>query len=194
MCVLSYTKNYIFFHIPKCGGTSVYQILPNMNKVNGIKDTHVNYINTKRVFTEIGDIKFFENAKKFTIIRNPFDRTISLYRYILEHTDHPLHEQIKDYSFTEFCFYLKDLNDESITSCYEHICDENGVINNNIKIFKLEYINNNVREISKIVNKRIYKIPHVNRSNHPFEVSVESLELIREIFKKDFETFYNEVL
>jgi len=194
MCVFSYTNNYIFFHIPKCGGTSMYQVLPKMDKVEGIKDTHVNYVKTKKVFDKIGKLEYFENAKKFSIIRNPIDRTISLYRYISEHTDHPLHKDVKKLNFTEFCLYLKYFKDDSITSCYEHLCDKNGVIDSSISIFKLEDINTHLNSISEIVNNQIDKMPHVNKSSHDFIMSDKSIEVIKEIFKKDFETFYQEIL
>jgi hypothetical protein len=191
MCVISHTDNFIFFHISKCGGTSITEMLSNTERIKGIRDTHVNYRNTKKVFAYLNDLTFFENANKFSIVRNPFDRTVSLYRYINEHKDHHLHGTVKGFKFTEFCYYLRNLNDPTITSCYDHLCDENGQIDESIKIFKLERINSDIKELSKIINQNAVRIPHVNRSSYPFEITNESERIIEDLFRKDFETFYN---
>jgi hypothetical protein len=194
MCIVSRKNNYIFFHIPKCGGTSVSEILPNKEKVRLIEHTHLDYVNTKLVFEENNELDWFNKANKFAIIRNPFERTISLYKYIKQHKDHNLHNRLINYDFTQFCYFLKNIGDDSITSCYEHLSDDNGFIDDSIKIFKLEELNNHFKEISEIIGVEINEIPHINKSNYFFKKTEESDLLIEDIFLEDFEIFYKELL
>ena len=194
MCIVSRLNNYIFFHIPKCGGTSVSEILPNKEKVRLIEHTHLNYVNTKFVFEVNNELNFFDNCKKFAIVRNPYDRTISLFRYIKQHKDHHLHNRLINHDFTQFCYFLNNIGDDSITNCYQHLCDDNGFIDDSINIFKLEEINNNLEEISDIIGQKITEIPHINKSNYYYEKTEESDILIKDVFLKDLELFYKELL
>ena len=194
MCIVSRLNNYIFFHIPKCGGTSISEILPNKEKVKLIQHTHLDYISTKFAFEKNNELNFFNNSKKFAIVRNPFDRVISLYCYIKQHTDHHLHNRLINHDFTQFCYFLKNVGDDAITSCYEHLCDDNGFIDDSMKIFKLEEINNNIEEISDIIGEKINEIPHINKSDFFYKTTIESDLLIKDIFIKDLNIFYKELL
>ena len=194
MSIFSYTNNYLFFHIPKCGGTSIYQVLPNKEKVNLIDHTHYDYVNTKLAFEQNNQLDIFNKSKKFAIIRNPFDRTVSLYRYIKEHKDHPLHNRLLKHDFTQFCYFLRNVGDESITSCHEHLSDDNGFIDDSIKIFKLEEINNHLEEISNIIGSNVNEMPNVNKSSISYQKTEESDLLIKDVFIEDLEIFYEELL
>ena len=194
MCIVSRLNNYIFFHIPKCGGTSISEILPNKEKVKLIQHTHLDYISTKFAFEKNNELNFFNNSKKFAIVRNPFDRVISLYCYIKQHTDHHLHNRLINHDFIQFCYFLRNVGDDSITSCYQHLCDDNGFIDDSMKIFKLEEINNNIEEISDIIGEKINEIPHINKSDFFYKTTIESDLLIKDIFIKDLNIFYKELL
>lgn len=194
MCIVSRSNKYVFFHIPKCGGTSVSEILPNKEKVRLIEHTHLDYVNTKLVFEENNELEWFNRANKFAIVRNPYDRAVSLFRYIKEHTDHHLYYRLISHDFTQFCYYLKNLGDDKITSCYEHLSDDNGFIDDSIKIFKLEEINDNLEELSDIIGSKVTQIPILNKSSYYYKRTIESDMLIRDIFLEDFEIFYDELI
>jgi len=194
MCIVSRKSNYIFFHIPKCGGTSISEILPNKEKVRLIEHTHLDYVNTKLIFEENNELNFFNNCKKFAIVRNPYDRIVSLFKYIKNHTDHHLHNRLINHDFTQFCYFLKNIGDDSITSCYEHLSDDNCFIDDSIKIFKLEELYNHLQEISDIIGQKITDIPHINKSDFYYKKTIESSMLIKDIYIEDFEIFYNELL
>ena len=194
MCIVSRSNNYIFFHIPKCGGTSISEILPNKEKVKLIQHTHLDYTSTKFTFEKNNELNFFNNSKKFAIVRNPFDRVISLYCYIKQHTDHHLHNRLINHDFIQFCYFLRNVGDDSITSCYQHLCDDNGFIDDSMKIYKLEEINNNIEEISDIIGEKINEIPHINKSDFFYKTTIESDLLIKDIFIKDLNIFYEELL
>jgi hypothetical protein len=194
MCIVSRNNKYIFFHIPKCGGTSISQILPNKEKVRLIEHTHLKYADTKYIFDVNKESNEFDKFNKFTIIRNPFDRTLSLFKYIKQHKNHHLHDRIINHDFTQFCYFLRNVGDESITSCFKHLCDENEELNDDLKIFKLEELNSNLEEISDLIGYKITDIPHINKSNHYYEITEESNWLIRDFFKDDIDFFYKSIL
>ena len=99
-----------------------------------------------------------------------------------------------NHDFTQFCYFLRNVGDDSITSCYEHLCDDKGFIDDSIKIFKLEELNNHLQEISDIIGQKIIEIPHTNKSDFSYKETIESSMLIKDIYIKDFEFFYNELL
>lgn len=65
-------KNCIFIHIPKCAGVSVSQAL-----FPGGRPGHLPLSWYESMFPG-----FYENAFKFTIVRDPLERAYSAYRYL----------------------------------------------------------------------------------------------------------------
>jgi hypothetical protein len=193
MCIVSRKSNYIFFHIPKCGGTSFSEILPNKEKVRLIEHTHLNYRETKKVFYENNELEWFMQSNKIAIVRNPLDRAISLYKYIKKHTDHHLHQRLINHNFTQFCYWIKNIGDSSITTSFEHLSNDKGIIDSELNIFKLETINEELERLSDLVNYKVDKIPYINKTDFYFEKTIESDLLIKDIFKKDFELFYKDL-
>ena len=99
-------KKYIFFHNPKCGGTTIHHLLPNhhdeldwrwhnlkapyswadMSKQQKEKSNSLSYASKPHHYTPTQhmEMEFFsknemQNAFKFTFIRNPFDKLVSEY-------------------------------------------------------------------------------------------------------------------
>ena len=72
--------------------------------------------------------------------------------------------------------------------------DNNGFIDDSIKIFKLEEIKTHLEEISDIIGEKINQIPHINKSDFFYKKTNESDLLIKDIFIQDFDTFYEELL
>jgi len=107
-------KDVIFIWIPKTAGTSVFHVFKkegcqklkylfefaNFKNQGFVTFNHVNIY--KLIRNNIVSKDFFNNAFKFTFVRNPWERVVSLYFYRRLFHKYTRHLQ----SFSEFC---KDL-------------------------------------------------------------------------------------
>lgn len=86
MSLLVYEDQGIaFVHIPKSGGTSVTNALILTARQGGWAPlqhklyTHADFVELKKIVSD----SFISNAKIFSVIRNPWDRLVSLYEFRL---------------------------------------------------------------------------------------------------------------
>lgn len=185
-------KKCIFIHVPKAAGTSVLKALGH----NGQRD-HATY----REFLRTDYFKF-QNYFKFSIVRDPFSRFLSLYIYFLNggnksKQDMSVKEMIEDNSMSinEFCKYVYDHQWYIINPMFWpqtiYICDENLNVMVDT-VIKLENIN---EEFDVIKNKLALKndISIVNKSDRKDIVNCdydeESKKIIYKIYKTDFLVF-----
>ena len=98
--MISYAKNFIFVHIPKTGGNSVQDSLFRYSEdirtvdhsvQDGVERFGVSHPGTELTkHSRISEYEmalpkeFFASAFKFAILRNPWDRMVSFYFYVLE--------------------------------------------------------------------------------------------------------------
>ncbi len=104
---VSYSHQFIFFHIPRCAGTSLdyYYNFHDGNPLFGLRLVgdrvltlqHLTYaeIKNQNILTDDTLNAFF----KFTIIRDPFKRMVSDY---LWQQSHDIHDQFSGLSFQQF--------------------------------------------------------------------------------------------
>ena len=165
----------IFIHIPKNAGTSIEEYFGN-ESVRIQPNKHADIYEIKRKFKNS-----YNNYKKFTIIRNPYDKMVSWYFY--------LKRNLGDYNVIEFNNWIKD------PSKFWHINDPISYlkpqyewINNTVEIIKFENLN---KELNKFFNEKI-NLPIINKSNHKHYLEYynkQSLNIIYKRYKKDFEKF-----
>lgn len=75
--MISHNKKFVFLHLPKTAGTSINSTLSNYATYSK-SIAYSKHSSLNDIRNEIGDSKFDEYFK-FTIVRNPWDRILSLY-------------------------------------------------------------------------------------------------------------------
>jgi hypothetical protein len=169
-------------HIPKNGGTSIYNALGMEEPGHG------------------GIKKYDKNS--FAVVRNPYDRLVSHYFYIKTKNsyyfdEHPAMKLLANSTFEDFV-YLCLSSKESILKHvrvkeglyllpqYSYICDEKD----NILVGNILRFENLQRDFNKFWD---LKLPHLNKSNRKKDWRVyyndRTLEIINNVYKKDFKIF-----
>lgn len=190
--MISHKKEFIFIHIPKTSGNSLslylktylankvirrtsrvgpgqgIDIICEKNKCD-IKHKTITYY--RGMYPELYN-KYF----KFTIVRNPYDRLISLYFWCRSNMP-----------FTKESF-IKFLS-RGIRSQVSYLIDKDKVVMDHIcKFENLQEDLGIVFDRLGIEEKMIY--PHLNASKHDYYMSYydrESIDIVNEKYDQDFE-------
>ena len=165
----------IFIHIPKNAGTSIEEYFGN-ESVRIQPSKHADIHEIKSRFKNS-----YNNYKKFTIIRNPYDKMVSWYFYLKKY--------LGNYIVIEFNDWIKD------PSKFWHANDpisflkpQYDWIDDTVEIIKFENLN---KEINSFFNKKI-NLPVTNKSNHNNYLEYynkQYLDIIYDKYKKDFIKF-----
>lgn len=92
--MISHSKRFVFCHIPRTGGTSFTEYLrvyctkrANLGKESGdfIEISHTPMWRIKKLY--FGQNYNFDDYFKFAIVRNPYDRMVSLFEHNVQHRD-----------------------------------------------------------------------------------------------------------
>ena len=171
-----YQYKTIFIHIPKNAGTSIETYFAN-GSVRIQPSKHADIYKIKRKFKNS-----YNNYRKFTIKRKPYDKMVSWYFYLKKNLG-------ENYNVIEFNEWIKD------PSKFWHADDPVGYlkpqfewIDDTVEIIKFENIN---KELNNFFGE-IISLPISNKSNrnHYLEYyNKESLNIIYNRYKKDFKKF-----
>ena len=144
-----------------------------------------------QVRSEVG-LDVFNSFYKFTIVRNPWDRTVSQFAYMQTRPD--LMDFIGMQPETEFMTYLGLIQKKQHVQWMpqtDFILDQDGALLVD-KIGRLESIEKDSSEIFDIIGAcgKRSKIFHANRSqrksiNHYYDQ--ESIEIVSEIYSRDID-------
>lgn len=184
-------KECIFIHIPKSAGQSIALAM--------FGDRHPGHWAFK-------DYEW-ENAKKsrdfftFCLVRNPYDRLMSAYYYLMSHTESELDQYFVDECLSKYKtfeeFVLKGLDDEEVAAWVhfipqiKFITDKNGKVAINY-IGKLEDIDGFSKRIKKELNLSVLEIKKINTSkklNPEDEYTAEMKQKVYEFYEQDFRMF-----
>jgi|CEGF01.1.fsa_nt_gi hypothetical protein len=93
MSIYSERYNFIFFHVPKSAGSSIRKALLSIDPL--ATEHTIHHALPADVLSAIGQ-SAFDSAFKFSFVRNPWDRAVSLYHYLLMDEKNPTHHLTKD--------------------------------------------------------------------------------------------------
>jgi hypothetical protein len=203
--ILSYSKDFIFIHLDKCGGTSIENALNPFLDKNDLKYGDLCYdkhdkINTGvlRKHSNSNEIKDYIKEKwhtmyKFTTVRNPKNLMISHYFYVKQN----FKENVPD---PYFIFYSESIKDKTgidgfikkmINSKVSSTRPMMSRIDSSVEIFDIDNINIHWPNILKKIkiNEEV-KLEKLNQSIKPNNIILkeETINLIYRNFKIDYET------
>lgn len=204
--VISKKHKFIFIHIPKNAGTSMASSLSSITKEKkhwavsestkhqNLRDlifTRKNANLYNKVFNDCNFLDYY----KFAIVRNPYDRMISLYNYLRKYEVRKEIHTVKD--FEAFINLLKQ-DDSWVSKLHSTKLQLSYIVdsNNNIAvdyIGRFEELDKSIKDINKklLIDIRLKKLNH--SSSNSFDLNKYYNETTRQIvnerFLKDFETF-----
>jgi hypothetical protein len=219
---ISHQYKFIFFSFPKTGSESVRALLEPYSDIHGIPYwvrteehpfySHISPAEVKYLFEQRG--WDYENYYKFTFIRNPWARMVSLY-YMIYHTNPPnnlfgrLRYRFRSHNAPSFKEWLRSTRPDGpgaggppdqrwqvygSYSIASYILDKNGrdLVD---EVLKLEEINQRLPELLErigIPDAKDLAIPFVNKrasKNYREYYDAEADKLIRTRYRYDIDRF-----
>jgi hypothetical protein len=220
--MIDHKRKFIFLHIPKCAGTSVGNFFINYfnyskNDMSLFSDFNYYEYDSHRIHFDELNKDILNDYFVFTIIRNPYDRFVSEYRF---------NRELDESNFDYYCENFESIWDKK----YNRLIKLNSPPDKNIKeiadgvynnihrisqtdylkgtysdfINKINYVNKFVRfetieEDMNYVFKNIgisnTKLPHLNSSNKlksihkDINMDEKNKEIIYDLYKDDFINF-----
>ena len=176
---------FIFIHIPKCGGVSMYKALNASRKDQGhaylcehMSDSNMDYF-------------------KFCFIRNPWDRFVSNYHYFKKFGrdgkgDVKMGSIVNQYDdFKSFTKGINNIPESKLT--YNHFDPQYKWFDNRLDfIGRFEYIQKDFDTVCDKIDIPKIKLPHRNKSNHTHYTDYyddETREIVAEKYAIDIEVF-----
>lgn len=190
--------NYLFIHIPKTAGTFVKKIidsnednknifyLKSKTDSQSIIESHYSIRFVKKNFNNLNKIKFF------TIVRNPYDRIYSIWKYLkdADNITNSLLCKVEN-NFSDFITEMRsDFYDSFYFFSPQHYFLQGEELNN-IEIFKFEDINTKLKDFLTQQNYT-WSNQKINVTNGPSWEEVytqEMKEIVYNKYQKDFEIF-----
>ena len=189
--------NLLFIHIPKTGGTTFETYLKKKYKetlyigkntspflpeeYQNVSPQHQTYQVLKK-FQDLCNIEFNENLKIITILRNPYHRLISdlFWFNLIKKDDEP--EEI--FNIIKDKYLDKNTFDNHNIPQYKFLIDENYKLLERINICKTESLTKDLQEYGFTDYEGF-----PSYSTYYNYLNIDSINLINEYYKKDFEYF-----
>jgi hypothetical protein len=132
----------------------------------------------------------------FAIVRNPFDRAVSMFQHAKENNLSDLYGESSDASFEDFCEIMSESRENNIKNfigIHQQVEWLNGAFQPNF-ILRFENLKNDFKEMLDACEIRHISsdIPHENsskRSNYKDYYNSNAKKIIEKVFEKDIDTF-----
>ena len=202
--MISHDKKCIFIHIPKCGGTSVEDVIWPKEQGRTEVDLWMGFVSrfenkyqtgglqhllSWQVREEVGS-DVFSAYYKFAFVRNPWDRIVSQFAYMQQRPD--LMDFLGMTSGTEFKAYLELIRRKEHVQWMPQHCfllDHDGKLRVD-RVGRLEDFQSDANDIlERLGLAGSLKLGHDNRSkrlptSHYF-ADAEAVEMVADIYAED---------
>lgn len=208
-CSHKWIWSVIFIRVPKNASTSIYSHLGDLNLIKKHEKIFNDALFKNKLYkkwfspthakpNEIYGIfgNLVKNYMSFAVVRNPFDRAVSMFQFAKEHKLAELYGESNDSSFEEFCEIMKENhanNTKDFIATHQQVEWLNGAFQPNF-ILRFENIKNDFKEMLDLCEiKHINPdIPHENaskRSDYKDYYNPKTKKIVKKIFEKDLDTF-----
>ena len=195
---------YVFHHIPKSGGTSFTQILnkwfivvrdyrkdwsgdhKSVIKIEKLRSTHclAGHWELPGVYLEerYPDVFINMRYKVFTFLRDPLEHSLSLYRYEKENNQTNI-QDIEEHFTIRPNYIATILNADEDN--YKEIIDRYFFVG------ILEEMDKSIQILSKLIGRKYYKLPWINRTKldsktNSEQLSKSTIDTFKEINNVDY--------
>ncbi len=208
-CSQKWIWSMIFIRIPKNASTSMYSHLGDLNLIKKhekifndamFKNKLYNkwfsptYAKPDEIFKFFG--RMVRDYMSFAIVRNPFDRAVSMFQFAKENKLGDLYNHSSDIVFEDFCEIMEENhtnNTKDFIGTHQQVEWINGAFQPNF-ILRFENLKNDFKEMLDACEIRHISsdIPHENsskRSNYKDYYNSNAKKIIEKVFEKDIDTF-----
>lgn len=203
-------RDAVFIWIPKSAGTSLYNSLeklgcPKVKELRFIPKRfaqkglvtfgHMDYLG----LIEAGHVsrEFDQRAKKFAIVRNPYDRATSVYFYIRDRHKHfalwhktPSFEEFLELVEAGFHERIGLYNERGMSQANPQVAWTKGIALDYIG--RVEAMGESIKAISDLLGKEIAEARWDNKGSKPPRAELydkRTRYLVDKIYDEDFQTF-----
>lgn len=193
--------NLLFIHIPKTGGSSLEKYFSvkfniplskkSLMSTGDVKDyadkSEINSSLQHLTYSTIIKYKDFfkideNNIQILSVVRNPYNKIMSDLFYLKKINVNSTKEEV----YEKMQIYLQENYDNHITPQYKFITNENEELIENLTIIHTETLNKDMEKLGyKDFNIKMNMNP--NNVNYDKYLNDDSIKLINENYKKDFE-------
>jgi hypothetical protein len=191
---------FYFIHIPKCGGTTIETLFEQLkfNTFLAPKDYRAvrKYLKLPPAHF---DLSLIENIFRldaiysFAMVRNPYDRILSDYKWAKTKTNNT--QFFQKMSFEEFCVHCFKEHSNNSGYLSNHITSQHQFVSKNVnKVFKIERgLEEAIEEVFtdigvQLNNKLVLKKLNAT-TDEAIQVNQKTKDLIYEFYEEDFKIF-----
>lgn len=201
-----FNTKVIFYRIPKNASTSVYEHLGNCNYIKE-RESCINKNADQKLYkgwyspTHLKPCDFkkiiganIDRYYSFCIVRNPWDRVVSMYKFAQKYQLYKLYDLKENTSFIDFCKILEErCDDPYFIASNKQVEWANGEYAPK-RIIRFENLQDEFCEMVKDLNLFgvEYNLPHENKTKHrhySHYYNSETKKLINKVFEEDIDCF-----
>ena len=156
MSIVNHKHKHVFIHVPKCAGSS----MERLSFVGG-----ADHDSMSQLLLESPGSYF-----RWGFVRNPFDRLVSVYHAIWQHSDNDKSREIAPENFEQFAGELVPNKVEAFK--FKHLdpqttflCDSRGTILLDF-VGRYENLNKDWRYVCRKLSVDFVSLPHTNTTQH----------------------------